>query len=144
MGNFAGVTVESCVATGIVEGAEDWTFIDLPGIYNLHAQTDDGRITENALLNPDPELKPDVVWLIADRSTLQGQLFLALQIKELEVPCILLLNRMAHESSDPKLCEILEKGLGFPVREIHALKDQPEKWVKELGPLIISLKPAQF
>lgn len=135
VGNFAGVTVESCVATGIVEGAEDWTFIDLPGIYNLHAQTDDGRITENALLNPDPELKPDVVWLIADRSTLQGQLFLALQIKELEVPCILLLNRMAHESSDPKLCEILEKGLGFPVREIHALKDQPEKWVKELGPL---------
>jgi ferrous iron transport protein B len=136
VGNFAGVTVEASAARGKSHGSEDWTLIDLPGIYNLHAQTDDGRITENALLHPDPEHKPDVVWLIADRSTLQGQLFLALQIRELEVPCILLLNRMAHEASDPQLCETLEKYLGFPVREIHALRDDPAEWVSELKPLL--------
>ena len=135
VGNFAGVTVEACSAKGIISGAKDWTLIDLPGIYNLHAQTEDGRITEHALLNPNSGVTPDMVWLIADRSTLQGQLFLAHQIKELDMPCVLLLNRMAHEATDQKLCETLEKGLGFPVREIHALRDDPAEWVRELGPL---------
>ncbi|MBM55380.1 MAG: ferrous iron transport protein B [Euryarchaeota archaeon] len=135
VGNFAGVTVEACAANGIVSGSEHWTLIDLPGIYNLHAQTDDGRITEHALLDPSSEVKPDMVWLVADRSTLQGQLFLAHQIKELDLPCVLLLNRMAHEATDAKLCETLEGGLGFPVREFHALRDEPEDWVSILGPL---------
>tara|TARA_B110000444_G_C18850328_1_gene605049 strand:+ start:4921 stop:7017 length:2097 start_codon:yes stop_codon:yes gene_type:complete len=136
VGNLAGVTVEALLARGKARGSEDWLFMDLPGIYNLHAQTDDGRVTENALLHPEPENKPDVVWLIADRATLQGQLFLALQIRELGVPCILLLNRMAHESRDPQLCDTLENGLGFPVREIHALRDKPEEWVREFTPLL--------
>jgi ferrous iron transport protein B len=136
VGNLAGVTVEALLAKGKTRGSEDWLFMDLPGIYNLHAQTDDGRVTENALLHPSPENKLDVVWLIADRATLQGQLFLALQIRELGVPCILLLNRMAHETRDPQLCETLEKGLGFPVREIHALRDNPAEWVSEFTPLL--------
>ena len=136
VGNLAGVTVEACSAYGITPGSENWEFIDLPGIYNLHAQTDDGRVTENALINPKGEWKPDVVWLIADKATLQGQLFLALQIRELEIPCILLLNRMNYEARDPQLCEILESGLGIPVREIQALKDDPSDWVKELAPFI--------
>ena len=136
VGNLAGVTVEACSAYGITPGSENWEFIDLPGIYNLHAQTDDGRVTENALINPKGEWKPDVVWLIADKATLQGQLFLALQIRELEIPCILLLNRMNYEARDLQLCEILESGLGIPVREIQALKDEPSDWVKELAPFM--------
>ena len=48
---------------------------------------------------------------------------------------MLLLNRMAHEATDAKLCETLEGGLGFPVREFHALRDEPEDWVSILGPL---------
>jgi ferrous iron transport protein B len=136
VGNLAGVTIEACLANGIIKGSEDWTFMDLPGIYNLHAQTDDGRVTENTLLNPNEKNKPDVVWLVADRATLQGQLFLALQIRELEIPCILILNRMNLEEEDPQLCEILEEGLGFPVRELHALNDNPSDWVRDLIPLI--------
>lgn len=135
VGNFAGVTVDESKAPGIIDGSQQWDFIDLPGIYNLHAQTDDGRVTENALINPTHEDKPDVVWIVADKSTLQGQLFLALQIRELGMPCILLLNRMRHEPADPELCSTLEDGLGFPVREFNAVKDSPEKWVKEFGPL---------
>lgn len=135
VGNFAGVTVEECKAPGIVEGSEGWDFLDLPGIYNLHAQTDDGRVTENALINPHHADKPDVVWIVADKSTLQGQLFLALQIRELGMPCVLLLNRMRHEPADPELCDTLEEGLGFPVREFHAVRDEPSKWVEEFAPL---------
>ncbi len=136
VGNLAGVTIEACMANGVIKGSEDFTFVDLPGIYNLHAQTDDGRVTENTLLNPNEKNKPDVVWLVADRATLQGQLFLALQIRELEIPCILILNRMNLEEEDPQLCEILEEGLGFPVREIHALNDNPSDWICDLMPLI--------
>lgn len=135
VGNFAGVTVEECKAPGIISGSESWTFLDLPGIYNLHAQTDDGRVTENALINPLHPDRPDVVWIVADKSTLQGQLFLALQIRELGMPCILLLNRMRHEPADQVLCATLEEGLGFPVREFNAVKDSPETWVEEFGPL---------
>jgi ferrous iron transport protein B len=135
VGNFAGVTVDECKAPGIIAGSEGWDILDLPGIYNLHAQTDDGRVTENALINPHHKDRPDAVWIIADKSTLQGQLFLALQIRELGMPCILLLNRMRHEPVDPELCATLEEGLGFPVREFNAVKDVPGKWVKEFGPL---------
>ncbi|MGY8902521.1 MAG: FeoB small GTPase domain-containing protein, partial [Flavobacteriales bacterium] len=39
VGNLAGVTIEACLANGIIKGSEDLTFMDLPGIYNLHAQT---------------------------------------------------------------------------------------------------------
>jgi len=135
VGNLAGVTVEACSAPGAVSGSENWELIDLPGIYNLHAQTDDGRVTEDALINPGGKWNPDVVWLIADKATLQGQLFLAIQISELEIPCILLLNRMNYEAPDLQLCEILEKGLGIPVREIQALKDKPSDWIELLSPL---------
>ena len=136
VGNLAGITVEACSAPGIISGSENWALVDLPGIYNLHAQTDDGRVTEDALINPGGKWNPDVILLIADKSTLQGQLFLALQIIELEIPCILLLNRMNYEAADPQLCEILEKGIGIPVREIQALKDDPANWVNMLSPLL--------
>ncbi len=136
VGNLAGITVEACSASGIISGSENWELVDLPGIYNLHAQTDDGRVTEDTLINPGGKWNPDVILLIADKSTLQGQLFLALQIIELETPCILLLNRMNYEVADPQLCEILEKGLGIPVREIQALKDDSVDWVNMLSPLL--------
>jgi ferrous iron transport protein B len=86
VGNLAGITVEACSAPGIISGSEKWELVDLPGIYNLHAQTDDGRVTEDALINPGGKWNPDVILLIADKSNLQGQLFLALQIIELEIP----------------------------------------------------------
>ena len=107
VGNLAGVTIEACLAKGIIKGSENCTFVDLPGIYNLHAQTDDGRVTENTLLNPNEKNKPDVVWLVADRATLQGQLFLALQIRELEIPCILILNSVVTASADPRKIRVL-------------------------------------
>ena len=43
---------------------------------------------------------------------------------------------MNYEAADPQLCEILEKGIGIPVREIQALKDDPAHWVNMLSPLL--------
>ena len=36
-----------------ISGGEDWTITDLPGLYNLHTQSEDGKVTEQALLDPD-------------------------------------------------------------------------------------------
>ncbi|MEC7693085.1 MAG: FeoB small GTPase domain-containing protein, partial [Bacteroidota bacterium] len=43
VGNLAGVTVATATAPCKVPGAKHWLLHDLPGIYNLHAQTEDGR-----------------------------------------------------------------------------------------------------
>ena len=127
VGNLAGVTMVANVAPGKWDGAQDWTIHDLPGLHNLHAQTDDGRVTEDFLLAP--ESRPDAVILVLDPASLQGQLFLALQVRDLGLPCMAVLNRMdgtraAHEARH------LAEALGMPVHEVDALNDDPARWVK--------------
>ena len=140
VGNLAGVTVDTAVAPCKHKGGESWTLHDLPGIYNLHAQSDDGRVTERTLLDPRHAHRPDVVMLVADASTLQGQLFLILQVRELGVPCMLLLNDM--HTTGPSRSELrkqardLERDLDMPVRVINALDDDPADWVKAWAPLL--------
>ena len=101
VGNLAGVTVATATAPCKVRGSEHWLLHDLPGIYNLHAQTEDGRITQRTLFDANHPHHPDVIFLVADARTLKGQLFLALQVRELGVPCILLLNDMRRNPSGP-------------------------------------------
>ena len=140
VGNLAGVTVEKVAAPCRVAGAEDWVVWDLPGLYNLHAQSDDGRITEDALVNVHHAERPDFVVMVADAMTLQGQLFLVLQVRELGIPCMLLLNRM--HPSGPNLQDLvetaahLEANLDLPVRVIDALKDDPKAWVASWRSLV--------
>ena len=140
VGNLAGVTVETAVGSCRHKGGEEWTIYDLPGLYNLHAQTEDGRITERTLLDPNHPHRPDVVLLVADALTLQGQLFLILQVRELGVPCMLLLNHM--HPSGPSRSELrnqarhLESALDMPVRVVSALSDDPREWVKAWAPML--------
>ena len=94
VGNLTGITVDTAVAPCKHRGGESWVMHDLPGIYNLHAQSDDGRVTERTLLDSNHAHHPDFILMVADAMTLQGQLFLVLQIRELGVPCLLLLNDM--------------------------------------------------
>ena len=94
VGNLAGVTMETAVAPCKFQGGEHWVVHDFPGLYNLHAQSEDGQITERSLLDLGHPHRPDVVLLVADVNALQGQLFLILQIRELGIPCIVLLNHM--------------------------------------------------
>ena len=101
VGNLAGVTVETAVAPCRHKGGESWGVPDLPGLSHLHAQTDDGRVTERTLLDPTHPHRPDFIMLVADALTLQGQMFLVLQVRELGVPCMLLLNHMHTTISNP-------------------------------------------
>ena len=140
VGNLAGVTVETAVAPCRHKGGESWGVHDLPGLYNLHAQTDDGRVTERTLLDPTHPHRPDFIMLVADALTLQGQMFLVLQVRELGVPCMLLLNHM--HTTGPSRAELrdqaceLEDALDMPVRVINAHDDDPASWVKEWLPIL--------
>ena len=138
VGNLAGVTVATATAPCKVRGSEHWLLHDLPGIYNLHAQTEDGRITQRTLFDANHPHHPDVIFLVADARTLKGQLFLALQVRELGMPCILLLNDMRRNPSEPddltQKAEALSRHLDLPVQIVNALDDDPVAWVSVLAP----------
>ena len=144
VGNLAGVTMTATSGQCKFPGGEDWTITDLPGLYNLHAQSEDGKVTERVLLDPGHPQHPDVVVMVADANALQGQLFLVLQIRELGIPCMLLLNRM--HTTGPSRSELraearrLEEALDLPVRVVNAMKDKAEAWVRGWEPLLSSPK----
>ena len=115
VGNFAGVTVD--VAKGTVERAEgSVTLYDLPGVYSLAASAPDERIAHD-VLSGRAAVIPDAVLLVLDATNLARNLYLALQILELGLPCVVALNMVdmaakAGAAVDP---EALARALGVPV-----------------------------
>ncbi len=87
VGNWSGVTVEK--KEGILLGQEDLKIIDLPGIYSLSAYSDDERIARDFLLE-----KPDLVVDILDASNLKRNLYLTLQLLEMNQHVLLAMNLM--------------------------------------------------
>lgn len=140
VGNLAGVTMTATTGKCKFSGGERWTLTDFPGLYNLHAQSEDGRVTEEAVLDSEHPDHPDFVLMVADASSLLGQLFLVLQVRELGIPCMLLLNRM--HTTGPSRNELraearrLEAALDLPVRVIDASKDDPGAWVRSWAPTL--------
>jgi ferrous iron transport protein B len=89
VGNYAGVTVEE--KWGRLRGANGpMRIVDLPGTYSLNAQSDEERVARSVLL----EERTDVVVDVIDTSNLERNLYLAVQLVELEVNLILALNMM--------------------------------------------------
>jgi len=112
VGNYPGVTVD------IKEGRRDIggipaKIIDLPGTYSLTAHSEEELVTRNYLLDK----KPDVVIDIIDTSTLERQLYLAVQLIELEVPLVLGFNMsdMAERAGMKFDLELMSRLLGAPV-----------------------------
>jgi small GTP-binding protein len=89
VGNWPGVTVEkkegSCSANGYAI-----SIVDLPGVYSLTAYSPDEVVARNFIIDE----KPDVVVDIVDASNLERNLYLAVQIMEMNVPLILAFNMM--------------------------------------------------
>jgi small GTP-binding protein len=112
VGNWPGVTVEK------KEGSCNFNrrnikVVDLPGVYSLTAYSPDEIVARNFII----EEKPDVVVDIVDASNLERNLYLAVQIMEMEVPLILALNMMDEaEAKRYKIdVEIISKEMGMPV-----------------------------
>lgn len=87
VGNWPGKTVERKAGTTIINGAEI-TVVDLPGTYSLNAFSAEEIITRDFLVNE----KPRVVVAVVDAANLERNLFLVMQLIEMEVPLVLAFN----------------------------------------------------
>lgn len=100
VGNWLGVTVDLMGAKVLI-GAEMVEIVDLPGIYDMHGFSDDEQVVRHFLENN----VVDLVLIILNTCQLDRQLSLALQLKQMSLPALLLLN-MADEA---KRCAIAKQ-----------------------------------
>ncbi len=119
VGNFPGVTVEK--KDGPVRGHKGVTVVDLPGIYSLSPYTAEEVVTRDFLIFD----KPDAIINIIDATNIERNLYLTLQLMELNVPIILALNMMDEIRGNGISIDIqkLEDRLGIPVVPISASKN---------------------
>lgn len=120
VGNFPGVTVERTDST--LKGHGDTTIVDLPGIYSLSPYTSEEIVTRNFILNE----KPDAIINIVDAANIERNLYLTMQLIELNVPMVVALNMMDEVTNSGGNIDIngLEATLGIPVIPISALKNE--------------------
>lgn len=112
VGNYPGVTVEKREGYRRFQGQE-LLFVDLPGTYSLTANALDELVARNVIIND----KPDIIVNILDASNLERNLYLAVQLLELERPMVLALNMadMAEKMGQKIDDKILMRKLGVPV-----------------------------
>ena len=120
VGNFPGVTVEQ--KTGVITGHNDITLVDLPGIYSLSPYSSEEIITRDFLLKQ----KPDVIINIIDAANIERNLYLTMQLIELQIPIVLALNMMDEVLANCGSIDLLQlsQTLGVPVAPISAKKNQ--------------------
>lgn len=117
VGNWPGITVD-LMSAKILLGGHIAELIDLPGLYDLHGFSDDEQVVRHFLSNHNV----DLVMIVLNSSQIDRQLSLALQIKQLGLPTLLLLN-MQDEAKRAGITidtEAMAMQLGFPVQTISA------------------------
>jgi len=120
--NFPGTTIERRIGRAKI-GGHAVEIVDLPGLYSLSAATNEERVARDALVGGVAgELKPSAAIIIVDATNLDRNLFLASQVIELGVPCLLALNMMdvALRAGIRIDQDALSKELGVPVVGIAA------------------------
>ena len=120
VGNFPGVTVDK--KEGQIKGYANVTITDLPGIYSLSPYSNEEIVTRDFILNE----KPDGIINIVDATNIERNLYLTLQLIELNVPMVIALNMMDEVTENGGSIDIngLEAELGVPVIPISAAKNQ--------------------
>ena len=120
VGNFPGVTVER--KDGVIRGHKDVTVVDLPGIYSLSPYTSEEIVTRDFLLNHHP----DGIINIVDATNIERNLYLSLQLIELNLPMVIALNMMDEVRANGSTIEIaqLQEEIGVPVVPISASKNE--------------------
>lgn len=92
VGNYPGITVEKKVGFCKLPNNINANVIDLPGTYSLNASSADENVVIELLLNKNDKLYPDVIVVISEIENLKRNLLLFTQIKDLEIPTILVIN----------------------------------------------------
>lgn len=120
VGNFPGVTIDR--TDGIVKNHPEVTITDLPGIYSLSPYSKEEIVSRNFILNE----KPDAIINIVDAGNIERNLFLTMQLIELNVPMVIALNMMDEVNKNGGNVNVnaLENVLGVPVIPISAAKNE--------------------
>lgn len=133
VGNYPGVTVERRLgACKLKDGTID--VLDLPGTYSLAARSAEEQIAMEALLGVGDEAAADLCVLVVDAGQLLRNLYLGLQLIELQIPVIIALNMVDEQPVAPD-AKAISKVLGVPViatsarsgEGIHALREAIEQ-----------------
>ena len=120
VGNFPGVTVDR--KSGAMKGHENTLVTDLPGIYSLSPYTSEEIVSRQFILDE----KPKGIINIVDATNIERNLYLTLQLMELDTPMVLALNMMdeVRANGGTVLINDMEKLLGIPVIPISASKNE--------------------
>ena len=120
VGNFPGVTVDR--KDGVIRGHAETLLTDLPGIYSLSPYSAEELVSRNYILNE----KPKGLINIVDASNIERNLYLTMQLMELDVPMVLALNMMdeVHRNGGSIRVNEMEKLLGIPVVPVSAAKNE--------------------
>lgn len=120
VGNFPGVTVDGKV--GKIKNKEDISLVDLPGIYSLTPYSSEEIVTRDFIIKE----KPDVVLNIIDATNIERNLYLTMQLLELDVPLIIALNMMDEVNASGNSIDVnkLSEGFGVKICPISASKNQ--------------------
>ncbi|MSP85635.1 MAG: ferrous iron transport protein B [Flavobacteriaceae bacterium] len=92
VGNYPGITVEKKIGFCKLTSKIKANIIDLPGTYSLNASSMDENLVIELLLNKNDKLYPDLALVVTDVENLKLNLLLFTQIKDLEIPTILVIN----------------------------------------------------
>ena len=120
VGNFPGVTVDR--KDGAIRGQENTLVTDLPGIYSMSPYTSEELVTRAFLLDE----KPRGIINIVDATNIERNLYLTMQLMELNIPMVLALNMMdeVRENGGAIRVNEMEQMLGIPVIPISAFKNE--------------------
>lgn len=132
VGNYPGVTVDKKEGTSKLSENLKAVVTDLPGTYSINPTSLDESIVLKTLLNSRHDKTPDVIVVVADVENLKRNLLLFSQVKDLEIPTVLVINmsdQMKRKGIELDLT-VLEKELGNEVVLISVRKDKGIDTVK--------------
>ncbi len=120
VGNFPGVTVDR--KDGVIKGYKNAVITDLPGIYSMSPYTSEEVVSRSFVLDE----KPTAIINIVDATNIERNLYLTMQLIEMNVPMVVALNMMDELTENGGSVDInaLESFLGVPIVPISAAKNQ--------------------
>ena len=120
VGNFPGVTVDR--KDGEIKGHPGTLVTDLPGIYSMSPYSSEEIVSRNFVINE----KPKAIINIVDATNIERNLYLTMQLLEMDVPMVVALNMMDELSANGGTVDVneMERLLGVPVVPISAAKNE--------------------
>ena len=120
VGNFPGVTVDK--KDGVIKGYPNTIITDLPGIYSMSPYTSEEIVSRNFVLQE----KPTAIINIVDATNIERNLYLTMQLLEMNIPMVVALNMMDEIEGNGGYIDVnaMEQQLGVPVVPISAAKNQ--------------------